>query len=344
MMTHTAVEELASEHHSPSQIPADRCSHAASTPSLAVLPPTPSRPGPSRSLSATAPAARWTRSRARRPADGGDPRPAGGGREQARRRHQHRGQVADRQPARRLHPAAGRQCAGGQPVAVRARRPTTSSATSRRWRWWAACRWCSRCARARQAQDPARTWSPRPRPSRAAITVATPGNGSTPHLAMELFQHTAGISLRHVPYKGGAPGADRRARRPRRRGGGQCARGAAAGQGGKLRVLAVMSAERSGGAAGRADGGGVGLPGLRGQRLVWLRRAGRPAQAGAGAKPARRGAEGDRVARGARAAGGRRRRVVAGLDATQFDQLLTSEAARYGKLIREANIQARMID
>jgi tripartite-type tricarboxylate transporter receptor subunit TctC len=37
------------------------------------------------------------------------------------------------------------------------------------------------------------------------VTYATPGNGSTPHLAMGLFESTAGISLQHVPYKGGAP-------------------------------------------------------------------------------------------------------------------------------------------
>ncbi len=36
------------------------------------------------------------------------------------------------------------------------------------------------------------------------INFATPGNGSTPHMAMELFARTAGISLTHVPYKGGA--------------------------------------------------------------------------------------------------------------------------------------------
>ncbi len=36
------------------------------------------------------------------------------------------------------------------------------------------------------------------------VTYATPGNGSTPHLAMGLFERTAGISLQHVPYKGGA--------------------------------------------------------------------------------------------------------------------------------------------
>ncbi len=37
------------------------------------------------------------------------------------------------------------------------------------------------------------------------ITYASPGNGSTPHLAVELFEHSAGITLAHVPYKGGAP-------------------------------------------------------------------------------------------------------------------------------------------
>jgi len=37
------------------------------------------------------------------------------------------------------------------------------------------------------------------------IPFATPGNGSTPHMAVELFAHAAGIQLTHVPYKGGAP-------------------------------------------------------------------------------------------------------------------------------------------
>jgi tripartite-type tricarboxylate transporter receptor subunit TctC len=37
------------------------------------------------------------------------------------------------------------------------------------------------------------------------MTYASPGNGSTPHLALELFQRAAGVSLVHVPYKGGAP-------------------------------------------------------------------------------------------------------------------------------------------
>jgi tripartite-type tricarboxylate transporter receptor subunit TctC len=37
-----------------------------------------------------------------------------------------------------------------------------------------------------------------------SIAFATPGNGSTPHMAGELFARAAGISLMHVPYRGGA--------------------------------------------------------------------------------------------------------------------------------------------
>jgi tripartite-type tricarboxylate transporter receptor subunit TctC len=36
-----------------------------------------------------------------------------------------------------------------------------------------------------------------------AITYGSPGNGATPHLAVELFERAAGIQLTHVPYKGG---------------------------------------------------------------------------------------------------------------------------------------------
>ena len=36
-----------------------------------------------------------------------------------------------------------------------------------------------------------------------SIAYATPGNGSTPHMATELFAHAAGISLQHIPYRGG---------------------------------------------------------------------------------------------------------------------------------------------
>ncbi len=37
------------------------------------------------------------------------------------------------------------------------------------------------------------------------FTIASSGNGSSGHLAAELFKHEAGINLVHVPYKGQAP-------------------------------------------------------------------------------------------------------------------------------------------
>lgn len=37
-----------------------------------------------------------------------------------------------------------------------------------------------------------------------SVNYGSPGNGSTPHLAAELFERAAGIRLTHVPYKGGA--------------------------------------------------------------------------------------------------------------------------------------------
>lgn len=38
-----------------------------------------------------------------------------------------------------------------------------------------------------------------------AVSYGSPGNGSTPHLAVELFARAASIDLLHVPYKGGSP-------------------------------------------------------------------------------------------------------------------------------------------
>ena len=40
--------------------------------------------------------------------------------------------------------------------------------------------------------------------SPARISYGTPGNGSTPHMAMKLFEQEAGVALQHIPYKGGA--------------------------------------------------------------------------------------------------------------------------------------------
>ncbi len=78
-----------------------------------------------------------------------------------------------------------------------------------------------------------------------SISFASPGNGATPHMAVELFAKAAGIDLQHIPYRGGA----------------QAITDTIGGQvplvainvlealphvkSGKLKVLAVLSAERT---------------------------------------------------------------------------------------------------
>jgi tripartite-type tricarboxylate transporter receptor subunit TctC len=37
------------------------------------------------------------------------------------------------------------------------------------------------------------------------VTFASPGHGTAPHLAAELFKRTAGLDLVHIPYRGAAP-------------------------------------------------------------------------------------------------------------------------------------------
>jgi tripartite-type tricarboxylate transporter receptor subunit TctC len=37
------------------------------------------------------------------------------------------------------------------------------------------------------------------------LSMASPGNGTSPHIAGELFKIMAGIDMTHVPYRGGAP-------------------------------------------------------------------------------------------------------------------------------------------
>jgi hypothetical protein len=77
------------------------------------------------------------------------------------------------------------------------------------------------------------------------ITYGTPGNGATPHMAIKFFEQAAGISLKHIPYKGGSPAITDLI-------GGQLdlvavnmLEVAPHIKSGKLRIIAVMSAKRS---------------------------------------------------------------------------------------------------
>ena len=170
-----------------------------------------------------------------------------------------------------------------------------------------------------------------------AISVATPGNGSTPHLAMELFQHTAGLSLRHVPYKGGSQALTDVM-------GGHvdvvavnALEAAPLAKAGKLRVLALMSPERAAVLPGVPTVAGSGYPGF--EASVWygfVAPAGLPKPIQAKLHEAvQKALESTEVRDQLAAAGG----IALPGPAAQFDKLLRSEAARYGKLIREANIK-----
>ena len=78
-----------------------------------------------------------------------------------------------------------------------------------------------------------------------SFNYATPGNGSTPHRAVELFERAAGVSLQHIAYRGGAPAITDVI-------GGQVPMVAVNAlevlphvKSGRLRVLAVLSATRA---------------------------------------------------------------------------------------------------
>ncbi len=78
-----------------------------------------------------------------------------------------------------------------------------------------------------------------------SIAYATPGNGSTPHMAIELFARAASMTLQHIPYRGGVQAITDTI-------GGQVPLVAVNAlealphvKSGKLKILAVLSATRS---------------------------------------------------------------------------------------------------
>jgi len=174
------------------------------------------------------------------------------------------------------------------------------------------------------------------RPS--AVLYASPGNGSTPHLAVELFARAAGIALQHVPYKGGAPAINDVL-------GGQLPLVAVNAvevlphvKAGRLRVLAVLSAER---VSTLPDTPTIAESGYRGfEASVW-----HAFIAPRGTPPAvveRLSAE---VRKSLASPEVRERLAVLGAEVSpsgpdELGTLIRMERDRYGKLIREAGIKA----
>jgi len=169
------------------------------------------------------------------------------------------------------------------------------------------------------------------------IAFATPGNGSTPHMAIELFAHAAGISLQHIPYRGGAPAITDVI-------GGQLPLVAVNAlevlphvKSGKLKVLAVLSANRSSIFPDVPTIAESGFPGF--EASVWyglVAPAATPkaivARLHAEVQKALQTPE---VRERMAAVGGE---VVPG-SAEQFGALIHSERIRYEKVVREAGIK-----
>jgi tripartite-type tricarboxylate transporter receptor subunit TctC len=169
------------------------------------------------------------------------------------------------------------------------------------------------------------------------VNFASPGNGSTPHLAVELFARAAGIKLSHVPYKGGAPAITDVL-------GGQLPLVAVNAlealphvKSGKLRVLAVMSPARSAMLPEVPTIAESGFPGF--EASVWygfVAPSATPkpivAKLHAEVQKALQTAE---VRERMSSVGGE---VILGT-AEQFGALIHAERARYEKLVREAQIK-----
>ena len=170
-----------------------------------------------------------------------------------------------------------------------------------------------------------------------SIAFGSPGNGSTPHMAIELFARAAGIDLQHVPYRGGSPAITDTI-------GGQIPLVAVNAlevlphaKSGKLKVLAVLSPNRSPifpDVPTIAESGFAGF-----EASVWY---GLVAPA-ATPKPivaklhdeVQKALQTKEVRERMNAVGGE---VVPG-SAEMFANLIRAERQRYAKLVKEANIQ-----
>lgn len=170
-----------------------------------------------------------------------------------------------------------------------------------------------------------------------SISFASPGNGSTPHMAVEFFKRAAGISLLHIPYRGGSQALTDVI-------GGQLPLVAVNAlevqphvKSGKLKVLAVLSTNRSAIFPEVPTIAESGFPGF--EASVWY---GLVAPA-ATPKPivtrlhaeVQKALQTKEVRDRMTAVGGE---VLPG-SAEMFAALIRSERQRYEKLVREANIK-----
>jgi tripartite-type tricarboxylate transporter receptor subunit TctC len=170
------------------------------------------------------------------------------------------------------------------------------------------------------------------------MSYASPGSGSSGHLAAELFKALAGVDIVHVPYKGAAPALQDLM-------GGQVqvlfdtlAQALPQAKAGKVRALAVTTLQRQPVAPDLPTMAEQGFPGWEtGPWFGFFVRDGTPEQVlariHAESVTALRAPEvGERLqAQGA---------IVVGNSPAEFAAFIRAEHARWGKVVREAGIKA----
>jgi len=170
-----------------------------------------------------------------------------------------------------------------------------------------------------------------------SIAFGSPGNGSTPHMAIELFARAAGMDLQHIPYRGGTPAITDVM-------GGQLPLVAVNAlevlphvKSGKLKVLAVLSPNRSAIFPDVPTIAESGFPGF--EASVWYGLVAPAATPKSIVNKLH-----DEVQKALQTKDVRERMTAVGGEvvpgsAEMFTQLIRSERQRYAKLVREANIQ-----
>jgi tripartite-type tricarboxylate transporter receptor subunit TctC len=169
------------------------------------------------------------------------------------------------------------------------------------------------------------------------IAFGSPGNGSTPHMAVEFFERAAGITLQHIPYRGGSQAITDVI-------GGQVPLVAvnalevqAHVKSGKLKVLAVLSPNRSAIYPDVPTMAESGFPGF--EASVWYGFVAPAATPKAIVSKLH-----DEIQKALQTKDVRERMTAVGGEvmpgsADMFATLIRSERQRYDKLVREANIK-----
>lgn len=170
-----------------------------------------------------------------------------------------------------------------------------------------------------------------------SISFASPGNGSTPHMAVEFFKRAAHISLLHIPYRGGSQALTDVI-------GGQLPLVALNAlevlphvKSGKLKVLAVLSPNRTAIYPDTPTIAESGYPGF--EASVWYGLVAPAATPKAIVTrlhdEVQKALQTKEVRERMTAVGGE---VIPG-SADMFAQLIHAERQRYEKIVREANIK-----